>query len=46
MREISAEARKILIGLLAARVYSWLVIDATRDVALILNTASSPLRHH
>jgi hypothetical protein len=40
---ISSEARKIFIGLLAACVYSWLVIGTTTDVALILNTASSPL---
>ncbi len=40
---ISAEARKLFIGLLAACVYSWLVIGTTRDVQLILNTASSPL---
>lgn len=40
---ISSEARKIFIGLLAACVYSWLVIGTTEDVALILNTASSPL---
>jgi hypothetical protein len=40
---ISAEARKIFIGLLAACVYSWLVIGTTTDVGLILNTASSPL---
>jgi hypothetical protein len=40
---ISSEARKIFIGLLAACVYSWLVVGTTTDVALILNTASSPL---
>jgi hypothetical protein len=40
---ISSEARKIFIGLLAACVYSWLVIGTTTDVALIVNTASSPL---
>jgi hypothetical protein len=40
---ISSEARKIFIGLLAACVYSWLVIGTTTDAALILNTASSPL---
>ncbi len=40
---ISSETRKIFIGLLAACVYSWLVIGTTTDVALILNTASSPL---
>jgi uncharacterized protein YjbI with pentapeptide repeats len=40
---ISSEARKIFIGLLAACVYSWLVIGTTKDVALILNTSSSPL---
>jgi hypothetical protein len=40
---ISGEARKIFIGLLAACVYSWLVIGTTTDLALILNTASSPL---
>lgn len=40
---ISSEARKIFIGLIAACVYSWLVIGTTTDVALILNTASSPL---
>ena len=43
VKAISAEARKIFIGLLAACVYSWLVIGTTTDVALILNTASSPL---
>jgi hypothetical protein len=43
VKAISVEARKIFIGLLAACVYSWLVIGATKDVALILNTASSPL---
>jgi uncharacterized protein YjbI with pentapeptide repeats len=43
VRAISAEARKVFIGLLAACVYSWLVIGTTTDVALILNTASSPL---
>ena len=36
---ISSEARKIFIGLLAACVYSWLVIGTTKDVALILNTS-------
>jgi uncharacterized protein YjbI with pentapeptide repeats len=41
--EISTEARKVFIGLLAACVYSWLVIGTTTDFALILNTASSPL---
>jgi hypothetical protein len=40
---ISGEARKVFIGLLAACVYSWLVVGTTTDVALILNTASSPL---
>jgi uncharacterized protein YjbI with pentapeptide repeats len=40
---ISSEARKIFIGLLAACAYSWLVIGTTTDVALIVNTASSPL---
>ena len=40
---ISSEARKIFIGLLAACVYSWLVIGTTTDVALLVNTASSPL---
>ena len=40
---ISSEARKVFIGLLAACVYSWLVIGTTKDVDLILNTASSPL---
>ena len=40
---ISSEARKVFIGLLAACVYSWLVIGTTTDVALILNTASSTL---
>ena len=39
----SSEARKVFIGLLAACVYSWLVIGTTKDVALILNTSSSPL---
>jgi uncharacterized protein YjbI with pentapeptide repeats len=43
VKAISADARKIFIGLLAACVYSWLVIGTTTDVALILNTASSPL---
>ncbi len=43
VKAISAEARKIFIGLLAACVYSWLVIGTTHDGALILNTASSPL---
>jgi uncharacterized protein YjbI with pentapeptide repeats len=43
VKAISAEARKVFIGLLAACVYSWLVIGTTTDVALILNTASSPL---
>jgi hypothetical protein len=40
---ISGEARKIFIGLLAACIYSWLIIGTTTDVALIVNTASSPL---
>jgi uncharacterized protein YjbI with pentapeptide repeats len=40
---ISSEARKIFIALLAACVYSWLVVGTTTDAALILNTASSPL---
>jgi hypothetical protein len=40
---ISAEARKIFIGLLAACVYSWLVIGTTKDVQLIVNSATSPL---
>ena len=43
VKAISAEARRVFIGLLAACVYSWLVIGTTTDVALILNTASSPL---
>ena len=43
VKAISAEARKLFIALLAACVYSWLVIGTTRDVQLILNTASSPL---
>jgi uncharacterized protein YjbI with pentapeptide repeats len=43
VKAISSEARKIFIGLLAACVYCWLVIGTTTDVALILNTASSPL---
>jgi uncharacterized protein YjbI with pentapeptide repeats len=43
VRAISAEARKVFIGLLAACVYSWLVIGTTRDVQLLLNTAGSPL---
>jgi hypothetical protein len=40
---ISSEARKVFIGLLVACVYCWLVIGTTKDVALILNTSSSPL---
>ena len=40
---ISGESRKIFIGLLAACVYSWLVIATTEDVQLIVNTATSPL---
>ena len=40
---ISSEARKIFIGLLAACVYSWLVIGTTEDVQLIVNTATWPL---
>jgi uncharacterized protein YjbI with pentapeptide repeats len=40
---ISSEARKISIGLLAACFYSWLVIGTTKDVQLIVNTATSPL---
>jgi uncharacterized protein YjbI with pentapeptide repeats len=36
-------ARKVFIGLLAACVYCWLVIGTTTDVALILNTATTPL---
>ena len=40
---ISSEARKIFIGMLAACVYSWLVIGTTKDVQLIVNTATSPL---
>src|SRR4029450_7955864 len=43
VKAISGEARKVFIGLLAACVYSWLVIGTTTDLALILNTASSPL---
>jgi hypothetical protein len=43
VKAISAEARKIFIGLLAACVYSWLVIGKTHDIELILNTAGSPL---
>ncbi len=43
VKAISGEARKVFIALLAACVYSWLVIGTTKDVALILNTASSPL---
>jgi uncharacterized protein YjbI with pentapeptide repeats len=43
VKEISADARKVFIGLLAACVYSWLVIGTTTDLALILNTVSSPL---
>jgi uncharacterized protein YjbI with pentapeptide repeats len=43
VRAISAEARKVFIGLLAACVYSWLVSGKTHDVDLILNTAGSPL---
>jgi uncharacterized protein YjbI with pentapeptide repeats len=40
---ISSDARKIFVGLLAACVYSWLVIGTTKDVQLIVNTATSPL---
>ena len=40
---ISSAARKIFVGLVAACVYSWLVIGTTRDVQLIVNTATSPL---
>jgi uncharacterized protein YjbI with pentapeptide repeats len=40
---ISSEARKIFIVLLAACVYSWIVIGTTEDVQLILNTATWPL---
>ena len=40
---ISSEARKVFLGLLVGCVYSWLVIGTTKDVALILNTSSSPL---
>ncbi len=43
VKAISAEARKVFLALLAACVYSWLVIGTTKDVALLLNTASSPL---
>jgi uncharacterized protein YjbI with pentapeptide repeats len=43
VKAISGEARKVFIGLLAACVYSWLVIGKTHDVDLILNTAGSPL---
>jgi uncharacterized protein YjbI with pentapeptide repeats len=43
VKAISGEARKVFIGLLAACLYSWLVIGKTHDVELILNTASSPL---
>jgi hypothetical protein len=43
VKAISGEARKIFIALLVACIYSWLVIGTTEDVALILNTASSPL---
>jgi hypothetical protein len=40
---ISSEARNVFLGLLAGCVYSWLVIGTTKDMALILNTSSSPL---
>jgi uncharacterized protein YjbI with pentapeptide repeats len=43
VKAISGEARKVFIGLLAACVYSWLVIGTTKDVQLIVNTATSPL---
>jgi uncharacterized protein YjbI with pentapeptide repeats len=43
VKAISAEARKVFIGLLAACVYCWLVIGTTTDLALILNTATTPL---
>jgi hypothetical protein len=43
VKAISGVARKVFIGLLAACVYCWLVIGTTTDVALILNTATTPL---
>jgi uncharacterized protein YjbI with pentapeptide repeats len=43
VKAISSEARKIFIALLAACVYSWLVIGTTTDLALILNSVGSPL---
>jgi hypothetical protein len=43
VKAISGVARKVFIGLLAACVYCWLVIGTTTDLALILNTATTPL---
>jgi uncharacterized protein YjbI with pentapeptide repeats len=43
VKAISGVTRKVFIGLLAACVYCWLVIGTTTDLALILNTATTPL---
>jgi uncharacterized protein YjbI with pentapeptide repeats len=41
--EISANAQKLFIAMLAACLYSWLTIAATTDVSLVTNRASTPL---
>ena len=41
--EISARTRNVFVGIVVACVYSWLTIATTTDVALMTNTASTPL---
>jgi kumamolisin len=42
-KEISDNAQKLFIAMLAACLYSWLTIAATTDANLVTNRASSPL---
>jgi uncharacterized protein YjbI with pentapeptide repeats len=42
-RDISDNAQKLFVAMLAACLYSWLTIATTTDLALITNRASSPL---
>ena len=41
--EISKHARNIYLGVIAGCVFSWLTIAMTTDIALLMNSASSPL---
>jgi uncharacterized protein YjbI with pentapeptide repeats len=42
-KEISENAQKLFVAVLAACLYSWLTIATTTDISLITNRASSPL---